>query len=172
MMDSDKTYRNETLTQAMQALIDHNYGTGIELFSKIIDEQPENHMAIMSRGTAYLRTDDIGSALEDFNRVIELDPDNARARHMRALTYEKMGNNPAALDDINRAIDLNPEYGVAYFSRATLNTKMGRTDEATNDIQMVAHLTNRNIEEFANENNVWRSQHLRLESMMESELNR
>ncbi len=28
---------------------------------------------------------------------------------------------------------------------------------------MVTHLTNVNIESFANENNIWRSQHLKLE---------
>jgi hypothetical protein len=37
---------------------------------------------------------------------------------------------------------------------------------------MVQHLTNKNIETFASENNVWRSQQLKLESVMESELER
>jgi hypothetical protein len=37
---------------------------------------------------------------------------------------------------------------------------------------MVQHLTNKNIESFANENNVWRSQQLRLEFVMDSELGR
>ena len=171
-MKTQNTSNNDTLTQAMRALIGHNYGESIELFGKIIDEQPDNRMALISRGTSYLRTDDTGAALRDFSRVIEIDSENARAHHMRGLTHEKMGNHPAAMDDFNRAIELNPEYGAAYFSRATLHTKLGQTDDATNDIQMVAHLTNRNIEEFANENNVWRSQHLRLESMVESEMNR
>ena len=59
-----------------------------------------------------------------------------------------------------------------YHSRAILHTKMGNEDLAMEDIEMVQHLTNKNIETFANENNVWRSQHLRLESIMESELGR
>jgi hypothetical protein len=42
---------------------------------------------------------------------------------------------------------------------------MGHTDLASEDIEMVTHLTNKEIETFANENNVWRSQHLRLEEM-------
>jgi hypothetical protein len=41
-----------------------------------------------------------------------------------------------------------------------LNTKEAR---ATEDIEMVTHLTNVNIETFARENNIWRSQHLKLE---------
>jgi hypothetical protein len=42
---------------------------------------------------------------------------------------------------------------------------MGRPEQATEDIRMVTHLTELNIESFSNENNVWRSQQLRLESM-------
>jgi hypothetical protein len=37
---------------------------------------------------------------------------------------------------------------------------------------MVAQLSNRNIENFANENNVWRSRQLKVESALESELHR
>lgn len=34
----------------------------------------------------------------------------------------------------------------------------------TTEMEMVARLTEKNIETFANENNVWRSRHLRLEA--------
>ena len=78
---------------------------------------------------------------------------------------EKRGENDKALSDFNKAIDLNPEYGAAFYSRATLLTHLGREDEAVQDMQMVTHLTNKNIETFANENNLWRSHHLRLEAM-------
>ena len=63
-----------------------------------------------------------------------------------------------------------PNYGAAYFSRATLHTKMGDTDQATADMKMVTHLTEVNIETFANENNVWRSQQLRLETISDDDL--
>ncbi len=44
------------------------------------------------------------------------------------------------------------------------------SDLASEDIQMVTRLSEVNIESFANENNVWRSQHLRLESMYDDDL--
>jgi hypothetical protein len=53
---------------------------------------------------------------------------------------------------------------------ANLHNKMGHPDLASEDIQMVTHLTEVNIESFANENNVWRTQHLRLESMYDDDL--
>jgi hypothetical protein len=39
-------------------------------------------------------------------------------------------------------------------------------------MKMVAHLTNVNLEGYANENNVWRSRHMQMETMMETDLNR
>ena len=62
-----------------------------------------------------------------------------------------------------RVIDLDPEYGAAYYSRANLHFNMGNEDRAMEDVEMVTHLTNVNIETFANEKNIWRSQHLKLE---------
>lgn len=46
-------------------------------------------------------------------------------------------------------------------------------DAAVQDMAAVSHLTSFNIETYANENNVWRSQHMRLETLLEeTELDR
>ena len=73
---------------------------------------------------------------------------------------------------LSKAIEPDSEYAAAFCSRATLHTKMGNEDLAVGDIQMVQFLTHINIEYFANQNNIWRSQHLRLEAMTESEMTR
>jgi hypothetical protein len=49
---------------------------------------------------------------------------------------------------------------------------MGNEDLAVEDIMMIQHLTNLNVETFANDNNIWRSQQMRLESTLETELER
>ena len=66
--------------------------------------------------------------------------------------------------DMDKAIELNPEYGAAFLSRANLRSDMGYVEEAAEDMEMAARLTEKNIQTFADENNVWRSRHLRLES--------
>jgi Tfp pilus assembly protein PilF len=119
-----------------------------------------------------MRTGNHKTAIVDFDRVIAIDPDYARAYHLRGLAREIEGDDKGALDDFNRAIALKPDYGAAYHSRATLHTKMGQMDDAAEDIRMVTHLTQQNIETFANENNVWRSNHMHLESILETEMNR
>ncbi len=156
----------------MAAFVGQDYGTCIQNLTEVLQEDQSHKLAFVSRGAAFMRTGETATALVDFNRAIGLDPDYARAYHLRGLAREIQGDNDGALDDFTRAIDLSPEYGAAYHSRATLHTKMGHEDLDAEDIMMVTHLTQANIESFANENNVWRSQHMRVENMMESELNR
>ena len=112
------------------------------------------------------------SAVDDFDRAIRVDPSYARAYHMRGVARENKGDSDGAMADFTKAIELKPEDGAAYYSRAALYSKLGKEDFALEDIETVTHLTNTNIEAFANENNVWRSNQLRVEDMLESEMNR
>lgn len=163
---------NEIYNDAMYEFINNRFEKSIEILSQAVELDPGRKLSFVSRGSAYLKLNQLEKALQDFNHAIEIDPEYARAFHLRGLVEEKRGADDRALEDLSRAIEIDPEYGAAYHSRATLLTKMGREDLAVEDIAMVQHLTNKNIETFANENNVWRSQHLGLESIMESELGR
>ena len=112
-----------------------------------------------------MKMDRAEDAKADFGRVIEIDPEYPRAYHLRGLAHESAGDTSAALNDFNRAIELNPEYGAAYYSRANLHAKLGEEILATEDIKTATTLAEVNIETFANDNNIWRSQHLKLEEM-------
>ena len=163
---------NDIYNDGMYEFINSNFEKSIEILSEAAELDSGRKLTFISRGSAYLKLNRLEEALNDFNHAIDIDPDYARAFHLRGLVEEKRGADARALEDFTRAIEIDPEYGAAYHSRATLRTKMGLEDLAMEDIAMVQHLTNKNIETFANENNVWRSQHTRLESIMESELGR
>jgi len=163
---------DDIYTDGMHEFLNNNFERSIEILSEAAELDPLRTLTFVSRGSAYLKLNRLEEALADFNHAIDLDPSYARAFHLKGLVKEKQGDDSGALDDFNRAIEINPEYGAAFNSRATLHTKMGHEDLAVEDIVMVQHLTNKNIETFANENNIWRSQHLKLESIMESELGR
>jgi lipoprotein NlpI len=155
---------------AMSEFLKNNYAESVELLSKILELEPDHKMALTTRGVAELKMNRPDAAIESFNRSLEIDPSYARAFHMRGLALESKGDSHSALSDFNKAIELNPRYGAAYHSRGSLYAKLGKEELATRDIETVAHLTNLNIETFANENNVWRSNQLRFEDMLESEL--
>jgi Tfp pilus assembly protein PilF len=163
---------NENFNDGMAAFVGQDYGTCIDKLSEVIAKDQTHKLAYVSRGAAYLRTGKHDRAVKDFDHAIDIDAGYARAYHLRGLAHEAQGDDHGALADFGKAIELSPEYGAAYHSRATLLTKMGDTDRAAEDIQMVTHLTNRNIEAFANENNIWRSHHMQVEAAMETELDR
>ncbi len=169
---TNNTKAKDIYTEAMGFFVAEAYDDAIRLLGEALAEDETFILALVSRGAAHMRSNHAAEAIADFNRALEIDGGNAKAFHLRGLAHEQHGDDNAAESDFDRAIELDPEYGAAYFSRATLLTKRGHEDQAVEDMQMVAHLTDRNIAEFANENNVWRSQHLRVEAALESDLNR
>ncbi len=167
---TDNTRANDHYINGMFEFLRDNFGKSIELLTQAIEEDNDHKLAYMSRGSAYLRLERLDDAIADFDHAIHLNPDFPRSYHLRGLAKEKQGTFAEAIADFSKAIELDPEYAAAYYSRATLHTKMGNEDRAVDDIQMVQHLTNANIETFANENNVWRSQHMRVEAIAENEM--
>jgi len=164
--------KNDLFASAMSNLMKDKLGVSIDLLNELIDADPDDKLAFLARGSVYLKMSDTRNAIEDFNRALEIDSKHPKAYHLRGLANEMDGNNDEALQDFNRAIDIDAEYGAAFFSRASLLTKMGQEDSALEDMKMVNHLSNLNIESFANENNVWRSRQLQVEEAVESEMHR
>jgi tetratricopeptide (TPR) repeat protein len=163
---------SDYLFEGLSAFAQNDFDRSITLISKALDETPENKVAIVSRGAAFLQCSRVAEAIADFDRAIEIDAAYARAYHLRGLAREKEGNDKAALDNFDKALSINPDYGAAYKSRASLYYMMNNEDNGLEDVMMAAYLTHRNIESFSNEHNIWRSLHLRVEDMEESDLNR
>ena len=158
--------------QGIENFVSHDFDKSIDAFTKTIERDNHHKLAYASRGASYMRLNQLKKAIADFDRVLKLDPAYGRAYHLRGLAYEKLGDRSRALEDFDQAIELDPEYGAAYYSRATLQVKFGNTAKASEDIEMVNHLTSKNIQEFASDNNVWRSEHLRVEHMYDDEIDR
>jgi tetratricopeptide (TPR) repeat protein len=163
---------NELFANAMSNLMNNKLNVSIDLLDEILNADPEDRLALLARGSVYLKMDNTENAIRDFSKAIELNPNHPKAYHLRGLAREMAGENDQALADFGKAIDIDPEYGAAFYSRATLLTKMDREDDAAEDMKMVTHLTNLNIENFANDNNIWRSRQLQVEKMLETEVNR
>ncbi|MDJ0889374.1 MAG: tetratricopeptide repeat protein [Desulfobacterales bacterium] len=156
--------RNKAIfDQAVQAFVNREYEKSIGFFSSMIEENADDALAWVSRGAAQMRIENLDAALEDFNRAIALHPNRARPYHLWGLIYEKRGRLEEALEDFSHAIALDAEYGAALYSRAALFARMGDNQRAREDARAFATLTVKNVAEFSNENNVWRSYRLALE---------
>lgn len=162
----------DLFTDGMAEFANARYDKSIELLTRAIAAEPTHKLAIVGRGAAYLKQGMPDQAWSDFDRAVTSNPDYARGYHMRGLASEQRGDDQTALADFDRAIELDPDYGAAYYSRANLHIKMANPDKAQDDAQMVAHLGNRNMESFMNDNNVWQTQQMRVEDAIETELQR
>ena len=165
--------RNKDLfASAMSNFMEDKLGISIDLLNEIIDTDPDDRLALLARGSVYLKIGNTENAIGDFSRTLQIDSSHPKAYHLRGLAREMAGDDDEALKDFSKAIEIDSEYGAAYYSRATLLTKMGREDSALEDMKMVSQLSNHNIENFANENNIWRSRRLQVEDALESEMHR
>lgn len=167
-----QTNLKDKFTQAMTEMVNHEYMKSVALLTEVLSVEPEHKLALTARGSAFLRQGKLNNALADFDNAIKSYPEYAHAYHLRGITRTADGNDEGALEDFDRAIELDPEYGAAYFSRANLHSKAGRSDEAGEDAAMATQIGIRNVETYANENNIWRSEHFAVEGVMETELAR
>ena len=103
-------------------LINENYLESTVYFTEVLELDPNHKMALVSRGSAFLKLEKFSDAVNDFDRAIEIDPQYARAHHLRGVAHEMAGYSERALDDFSKAIDIDPDYGAAYYSRAVLLT--------------------------------------------------
>lgn len=169
---NDNTAKNDNLSQALNAFARGDYEQSIRILDKALADNPDHRLSLLCRGSALLKSRRLDEALDDFDRVIALYPDYARAYHLRGVVKANRGDDLAALADFDEAIKIDAAYGAAYASRATVHQRLGHDDPATEDLAMVANLTRVNLENYAVDNNVWQTDHMRVEDAMETELNR
>jgi tetratricopeptide (TPR) repeat protein len=171
MMQTQKTVA-ERFAQAMSEFINNNFTDSIALFSDVLNQDAHHSLALIARGSAFMKQGNFDNAIEDFDRAIRIRSDYARAYHMRGVARYEKGDNQGALQDFDKAIDLDPEYAAAYYSRANVHSLSGDDEAAAEDAAMAMQLGVRNLEVYSGENNMVRTQHMAVEDMLETELDR
>ena len=169
---NDNTTINDNALQGLTAFAQGDYEYSIRFFNEALSENPDHRLSLLSRGSAFLKSNRLDEAVTDFDRVIALYPEDVRAYHLRGVVKATRGDDLEALRDFDKAIELDAAYGAAYASRGTVHQRLGNQELAAEDMTMVTHLTQVNLEAFNVENNVWQTQHMRIEDAMETELNR
>ena len=104
----------DLLISAKQALIQKKIEKSIKLFSEVIELDPQNSVALFSRGTAFFSKKEFREALHDFTKCIELRPDSAKLFCSRGNAWLGLNQNDSALQDLNKAVELDPYYPTAY----------------------------------------------------------
>ena len=130
-----KDYLGEGTRHSMRG----EYGRAIKALSKALEVDPQNAVAYMHRGIAFLNSGQAEKALQDFGASLRLEQ-NALCYYNRALAWMAKGDIENALRDLGEAIRLSPQDAESYNLRAILYSTQGEQERALEEIERAIEL--------------------------------
>lgn len=86
----------------------------IELFDKILLQNPTNYKAMMGKGYCYRETLEYDKAIAEYKKVVALQSDYAEAHFLLGLCYFRERAMKEAFESFERTLALNPDFMEAY----------------------------------------------------------
>jgi tetratricopeptide (TPR) repeat protein len=102
--EQETLLRQQALSMAQAG----HYAEAIDLFTGLINDNPNNVSSFNNRGLLYFQTGQLNQALIDYNQALHLNPRLAKVYNNRANCHVAMGNLEAAIADYELSIDLDP----------------------------------------------------------------
>ena len=118
-------FTNKTHEEATSKLKEGQIDEAIGLYTKALNEAPDDYNIISDRGVAYLHKNDKLRCFGDFNRAIQLQPNYSYRYASRAYAKKHFGDIEGAVADYEKAVELDPEDAVAQNNLGMLLEEMG-----------------------------------------------
>lgn len=107
---------------------------GISDWSVVLDNDPKDEEALISRANCKINTGDNSGAIADLDEAIKLKPKNPISYCNRGVAKGQNKSYVEALKDIDYAIKLKFDYAEAYFRRASIKFKSKDKHGACEDL--------------------------------------
>ena len=108
-----------------------DYDRALQEFSKVLELQPNNTLAIASIAWVQRRQGKWDEAIGGLQKVTKLDPRDPWYKYEMGITYHYCRRFQEAIDQYNQAIDLQPNHNWAYILKSwALLNETGETREA------------------------------------------
>lgn len=91
------------------------YRESVQLFTKVIDLQPNNVEAYNGRAFASMCLEEYQKAIDDLNKAVTLNPNYERVYHNLGVIYNKLGEYEKSIFYYNKQIALSSNNETAYF---------------------------------------------------------
>ncbi|MCB9691786.1 MAG: tetratricopeptide repeat protein [Alphaproteobacteria bacterium] len=127
-------------SQAEKAVEDGDMEAAIDLYSDILDLDPENVDAHVRRGRLYLDYGDYSRAMSDFMIADELAPDNPEPQIAVGDLYFARKDYSRAIQCFNDALKMDPNNAMAYCRRGISHYYRKRFTEALADLTQAQKL--------------------------------
>lgn len=121
-----------------------NYEEALQAYNKAIEHDPNNMIALNSKGVILNELGRHEEALQAINKAIEIDhgrpkgifsnkrlnSEIPKAWYNKGCALTNLGRYEEAIEALDKAIDLDPQYANAWYSKGTVLDELSRHDEA------------------------------------------
>ncbi|MBI5098768.1 MAG: tetratricopeptide repeat protein [Nitrospirae bacterium] len=169
MIDKDNINAGELFRNAQRLFIEGKKDECIDVFTKAIEAGEKTEIAFLSRGVAFLKTEQIDNAIEDFSMVVSMNNNNMRAHYYRGIACMSRNDFKNAIKDFNKTIELKPDHGAAFFARGSAYAQLGDTKEAAKNFKTALMYSETEAQGFADTFGIFRTQFDKTLAMMTGE---
>jgi tetratricopeptide (TPR) repeat protein len=112
----------------------NNFGRALEVFSRLVDLQPQHAQGYLGRGMAQEALGDLEQAAADYSTAIRLQPEGGAGHALRAQVRHRQGRIDDALADWSEHLRRHPADSRGYLFRSTLHKERKAWAEALEDL--------------------------------------
>ena len=107
----------------------------LQLYSKILKNEPEHFSALANRAVLYEKLGDLKRAEEDYRKAYNLYPRSAELLNNMGAFYLKQDKNGLAIYYLTKALELKEDYFSALVNRSVAYQKIASFDAAYKDLR-------------------------------------
>lgn len=96
----------ELLKKGYKRVVMKDYKSAVQIYTRIIDLNPENVEAYAYRGLCKYHLKDFEGAIIDFNKAIQFQPDYAEVYDLRGIARGELGDKEGACEDWKKSFEL------------------------------------------------------------------
>jgi len=118
----------------------HRYEAAIEIFTELIELDPDNPDAYKNRGVAHMKLSQYDAAIQDFEKTKQMMPDLKGLNSNLGVAWYYKGEYETAIAHYDTEIRLSPDSHYAYFNRAICWAELKKYDTSLDDIDQTLSL--------------------------------
>lgn len=112
----------------------HRYEAAVDVFTELIEQDPDNPDAYKNRGVAYMKLSQYDPAIRDFEKTRQLIPDLKGLHSNLGVAWYYKGEYEKAIENYDKEIALSPDSHYTYFNRAISWAELREFDKSLEDI--------------------------------------
>lgn len=112
----------------------HRYEAAVNVFTELIETDPDNPDAYKNRGVAYMKLSRYDPAIQDFEKTKQLAPDLKGLHSNLGVAWYYKGEYRKAIENYDQEIALFPDSHYVYFNRAISWAELKEDEKSFKDI--------------------------------------